>query len=168
MASCVLVEQARSVWAKRRVAARICYLFSPKPREASWRRHILAAWPRPPHGLTSSCLSQPHGQQSEASLERAAVVLLASIPPAPSAALHQPVVQAVLRRKELPGSWPSAMLLLIGSECRGGSPAMSTTHTAFGRVPCFVREWKRPVPNLWCLAMLPAPYPSGFPLLASP
>lgn len=32
---------------------------------------------------------------------------------------------------------------------------MSTIHTAFGRVPCFVREWKRPVPSLRCPAMLP-------------
>lgn len=164
------MEQARNVWAKRWMAARIRYLFSPKPREASWRRHI----PRPgcltqaPRGLTSTSLSQSHGDPSEASLGRAAGVLLASLPPVPSAALPWPVVQAVLKSKELPGSWPSAMLLLIGSGGCGGSPTMSTTHTTFGKVLCFVREWQRPVLNLWCPAMLPAPYQPGFPLLASP
>jgi hypothetical protein len=40
---------------------------------------------------------------------------------------------------------------------------MSITHTAFGRVLCFVREWKKPVLNLWCPAMLPAPCQPGFP-----
>lgn len=45
---------------------------------------------------------------------------------------------------------------------------MSTTHTAFGRVLCFVREWERPVPDLWCPAMLPAPCQSTFSLLPVP
>lgn len=142
--------------------------FPPKPREASWRRHVLASWPRPAHGLTSTSLSKSHGHPSEASSGRVTVARLASLPLVPSAALRQPVVQAVLRGKELPGSWPSAKLLQIGSGGCGGSPAMSITHTAFGRVLCFVREWKKPVPNLWCPAMLSAPCQPGFPLLPVP
>lgn len=150
------------------MAAKLHYLFLPKPREASWRRHVLASWPRPVHGLASTSLSQSRGHPSEASSGRAAIALLASLPPVPNAALHQTVVQAVLRREELPGSWPLARLLLIGSGGCGGSRAMSITHTAFGRVLCFVREWKKPVPNLWCTAMLPAPCQPGFPLLPVP
>lgn len=45
---------------------------------------------------------------------------------------------------------------------------MSIIHTVFGRVLYFVREWKKSVPNLWCLAMLPAPCQPGFPLLLVP
>lgn len=115
MAGCVLREQVRSVQAKRWMAARLHYLFPPKPREASWRRHVLASWPRSAHGLTSTSLSQSRGHRSDASSDGAAVVLLTSLPLVPNTALHRSVVQAVLRIKELPGSWPSARLLLIAS-----------------------------------------------------